>query len=98
MISAACRGETCWCGEPAAKKVGEEIPFDDPMPVRHNLTAYICAEHYAQLMGPLGAKQVGLAASADRSPQGQDAQRLDAQHESAVPKADAQNHPQKDPK
>ena len=60
MVSAACIGETCWCGQPAAKKVGEEILFDDPQPNRHNLTRYICAQHYAQLMGPLGAKQVGV--------------------------------------
>lgn len=59
MVSAACQGERCWCGQPAAKKVGEEILFDDPMPRRHNLTSYICGEHYAQLMGPLGAEQVG---------------------------------------
>jgi hypothetical protein len=59
MPSKACIGERCWCGAPAAKKVGEEILFDDPNPDRHNLTRYICAEHYAQLMGPLGAKQVG---------------------------------------
>jgi hypothetical protein len=32
------------------------------MPARHNLTCYICGPHYAQLMGPLGAKQVGMEA------------------------------------
>jgi hypothetical protein len=62
MPSKACIGEKCWCGEPAAKKVGEEILFDDPNPARHNLTAYVCAAHYAQMMGPLGAQQVGIAA------------------------------------
>jgi hypothetical protein len=60
MPSKACIGERCFCGLPAAKKVGEEILFDDPNPDRHNLTRYVCARHYAQLMGPLGAKQVGL--------------------------------------
>lgn len=60
--SVTCVGERCFCGKPAAKKVGEEIPIDDPQPYRHNLTAYVCAEHYAQLMGPLGAQQVGLSA------------------------------------
>jgi hypothetical protein len=64
MASLTCVGERCWCGQPAAKKVGEEIAFDDPMPNRHNLTAYVCAEHYAQLMGPLGAEQVGLPRAA----------------------------------
>jgi hypothetical protein len=62
MVSAACHGEICWCGAPAVKKVGEEILFDDPNPARHNLTRYICGPHYAQLMGPLGAKQVGVEA------------------------------------
>ena len=64
MPSKACVGEKCWCGAPAAKKVGEEIAFDDPSPHRHNLTAYVCARHYAELMGPVGAKQVGFTAPA----------------------------------
>jgi hypothetical protein len=59
FVSKACGGERCHCGEPAVRKVGEEILFDDPMPRRHNLTAYICARHYAELMGPLGAQHVG---------------------------------------
>jgi hypothetical protein len=57
-ISTACEGERCFCGQPAVKKIGEEIMFDDPNPHRHNLTAYVCAEHYAQIMGPAGAEQV----------------------------------------
>jgi hypothetical protein len=60
QVSKACEGERCFCGEVAVKKVGEEILFDDPHPHRHNLTAYVCAYHYAQIMGPQGAKQVGL--------------------------------------
>lgn len=59
-VSAACVGEKCYCGAPAAKKVGEEILFDDPNPDRHNLTSYICARHYAELMGPVGARQIGI--------------------------------------
>lgn len=62
MPSKTCIGERCWCGALAAKKVGEEIAIDDPTPHRHNLTSYICAAHYAQLMGPLGAEQVGVEA------------------------------------
>jgi hypothetical protein len=42
------------CGKPAAAKVGEEIFDDDPHPYRHNFTAYVCADHFAQIMGPLG--------------------------------------------
>lgn len=62
FISDTCAGETCWCGQPAVRKVGEEFAPDEPNPIRHNLTRYICAEHYAQLMGPAGARQVGLYA------------------------------------
>lgn len=60
FVSETCIGEVCWCGEPAVRKVGEEFAYDEPNPQRHNLTRYICAHHYAELMGPLGAKHVGL--------------------------------------
>jgi hypothetical protein len=69
FVSATCGGERCRCGKPAVKKVGEEIPFDDPTPDRHNLTAYVCAEHYAELMGPLGAKQCGATRTVSPSPE-----------------------------
>jgi hypothetical protein len=59
FVSVTCGGEYCRCGEPAVRKVGEEIPCDDPCPRRHNLTAYVCARHYAELMGPLGGEHVG---------------------------------------
>jgi hypothetical protein len=55
--SATCDGELCsyeGCSKAAFAKVGEEIPFDDPAPARHNLTAYICEEHFTLLMGPSG--------------------------------------------
>ncbi|USN15196.1 hypothetical protein KIKIMORA_00490 [Brevundimonas phage vB_BpoS-Kikimora] len=59
FISATCRGERCaCCGAPAVRKVGEEIPYDDPLRNRHNLTAYVCAKHFAQLFGGKGAHQV----------------------------------------
>jgi hypothetical protein len=49
--SATCKGEVCSiCGAPAEHKVGEEIAFDDPNPQRHNLTAYVCHEHFQQIM------------------------------------------------
>lgn len=66
--SAACVGERCFCGKPAVKKVGEEMLFDEPNPSRHNLTAYVCAEHYSQIMGPLGAHQVGYRAHNEGEP------------------------------
>jgi hypothetical protein len=52
FVSVTCRGHRCWCGQEATHKVGEEIPPDDPVPARHNLTSYICCGHYRQLMGP----------------------------------------------
>lgn len=67
FVSATCGGETCHCGAPAVRKVGEEIPHDDPNPRRHNHTAYVCARHYAELMGPSGARSVGYAALASGS-------------------------------
>jgi hypothetical protein len=52
FVSAACRGETCtMCREPATHKVGEEIFHDDPMPYRHNLTAYICCPCFVKIVG-----------------------------------------------
>jgi hypothetical protein len=57
FISKTCEGERCYCGDPAVRKVGEEIPYDDPNPNRHNLTAYICKRHYIELMGPAAIHQ-----------------------------------------
>jgi hypothetical protein len=57
--SKCCEGEKCaLCDEPAAAKIGEEIFDDDPHPIRHNLTAYVCAKHFAEIMGPVGARMV----------------------------------------
>jgi hypothetical protein len=50
-VSRACEGERCYCGEPATNKVEETIQFDDPVPQRHPLTAYMCREHFNQIMG-----------------------------------------------
>lgn len=58
-VSAACQGETCRCGKPAARKVGEEILFDDPCQVRHNFTAYVCWDCFCALMGPVAETQQG---------------------------------------
>jgi hypothetical protein len=61
FVSVTCGGELCWCGKPAVRKVGEEFAYDEPNPERHNLTRYICAYHFAELMGPAGARSVGIA-------------------------------------
>ena len=51
FVNASCQGELCtMCGAPAVAKVGEEIAHDDPMPHRHNLTAYVCEQHFNQIM------------------------------------------------
>lgn len=50
FISDSCVGESCViCGAQATHKVGEEIPYDDPIPNRHNLTAYVCEKHFNKL-------------------------------------------------
>ena len=57
FVSASCAGEHCSvCGVPATHKVGEEIPFDDPTPKRHNLTAYVCCKHFGDILGPTAKK------------------------------------------
>lgn len=67
FVSASCDGERCHCGAPAVRKVGEEISYDDPNPRPHNLTAYVCARHFAEVMGPAGARSVGYVPLASGS-------------------------------
>jgi hypothetical protein len=59
FVSGSCVGEFCSaCYQtarvkvPAKHKLGEEIPFDDPNPRRHNLTAYVCCAHFRGVVGP----------------------------------------------
>lgn len=57
FVSKTCIGEPCAvCAFPAAHKVGEEIAHDDPQPVRHNLTAYLCCLHFSAIMGNHGCR------------------------------------------
>jgi len=52
FVSESCNGEVCSvCGKDATNKLGEEIPFDDPNKNRHNLTAYVCREHFTMIVG-----------------------------------------------
>lgn len=54
FVSASCGGERCQiCGDAATHKVGEEILHDDPMPIRHNLTAYVCCDCFQMIFGPM---------------------------------------------
>lgn len=49
---ACAGGEVCRiCGIPAQRKVEEVIFDDDPMPNRHNYSAYVCLEHFNAIMG-----------------------------------------------
>lgn len=71
-IPASCKGEHCYCGQPAEHKIEEVIFSDDPsnvpiiigdhmMPsvaMRHPLTRYVCHQHFVEIMGPL-AKRIG---------------------------------------
>lgn len=50
FVSVCCEGEKCFCGVPASHKVEEVIFDDDPSPLRHPLTAYICDYHFRQIM------------------------------------------------
>lgn len=54
FVSVCCGGERCFCGKPAEHKVEEVIFDDDPIPVRHPYTSYICHAHFVQVMGPAG--------------------------------------------
>lgn len=59
FVSASCGGERCrLCRNPAAAKIGEEIAMDDPAPHRHNLTSYVCREHFIEIFGIHGVKIV----------------------------------------
>lgn len=65
FTSAGCDGERCFCGAPAAYKVGEEIAHDDPSPHRHNLTSYVCGPHLRQIMGPIVPYPLPIPAPVD---------------------------------
>lgn len=51
FVSKFCKGELCFCGEPAEHKI-EELQPDDPLPFKHPLSSYICHAHFRQIMGP----------------------------------------------
>ncbi len=53
------------CGVQATHKVGEEIAHDDPQPIRHGYTAYLCCDHFARVMG-LGRSSACFAVRTDQ--------------------------------
>lgn len=51
-VPLSAQGERCTvCGAPAARKVCEQVFDDDPMPNRHEFTAYVCLKHFNTIMG-----------------------------------------------
>lgn len=55
FVSGCCSGEKCSvCGKDATNKLAEVIFDDDPNPIRHELTAYVCKEHFRMIVGRLG--------------------------------------------
>lgn len=51
FVSDCCRGERCWCRQPAAHKV-EEVAFEDHPRAWHPLSTYVCHAHFVEMMGP----------------------------------------------
>jgi hypothetical protein len=50
FVSRCCVGEKCYCGAPAQHKVEETIFHDDPLPMRHPRTGYLCHSHFMDIM------------------------------------------------
>ena len=68
-LNPTCEGEQCSiCGKPAAAKVEESITSDDPFGNRHPLTAYVCREHFWQIMGDWGVDFVEKARNMTTGP------------------------------
>lgn len=60
-ISPSCGGEKCMvCSEPATHKIGEEHLHGVPRRM-HNLTAYVCCEHFGMVMGPFARSHCGVS-------------------------------------
>ena len=52
-ISPVFLGEDCTiCHRQAEHKVAEEIMDDDPNPIRHGFSAYLCCRCFRLVMGP----------------------------------------------
>jgi len=51
-VSASCAGELCnMCRAPATHKVAVDIQWDDPTPIRHEFTAYVCCGCFQSIFG-----------------------------------------------
>lgn len=67
--SACCDGEVCnfqGCEAPADRKMSETIFIDDPLRHRHPWTAYLCFDHFRQIVGEAADITKGPALSQSR--------------------------------
>lgn len=68
FVSCTCEGETCRkCSSPAAHKIEEYIGEDDPMPIRHPLTFYLCHSCFVEVMGPAADSETYLKRSGPKT-------------------------------
>jgi len=51
-------------GKEATNKIGEEIQSDDPLPNRHNLTRYVCKQHFELIFKAFLVKEISPEAEA----------------------------------
>jgi hypothetical protein len=65
FVSQYCKGERCFCGEVAEHKVEETVFDDEPNPMRHPLTSYVCHAHFREIMGPAAERRTMIASVKD---------------------------------
>jgi len=52
-------GEKCSvCGQPASHKIGEEFAVGDPRAMGHNLTSYVCEDHFNMVICPYKPRSI----------------------------------------
>lgn len=63
-------GEKCFCGMEATHKIAEVVLDGDPLPNRHELTGFVCCEHFNMLFGYCGhsvkEEELGISSLAYR--------------------------------
>lgn len=53
FVSASLAQQVCSvCGKPATHKIGEEHGSDDRRRIFHNLTNWLCCQHFRMVIGP----------------------------------------------
>ena len=51
IVSKYCEGEKCHCGKPSVKKISEVI-LPDENQIKHELSQYVCQEHFDKALRP----------------------------------------------